>query len=151
LPTTPTDTETTVADPQPYDEPPAAATSTGLDENVAGALSYLLGILTGLVFFVVEKDNQYVRFHAAQSIAVFGIVFVGSIVLGVVGTAVSALFVAGGTGGFVIGSLLSLALFLVWSVFGLAALALWVYLMVRAYQGKTPRIPIAAGIADRLV
>ena len=129
----------------------ATATSSGLDENVAGALCYLLGVVTGVVFFVVEKDNRFVRFHAAQSIAAFGLVFVASVVLGFVGTAVSALVVSGSTGAFLVGSLVSLVLLLAWSVVGLATFALWLYLMFRAYQGKTPRIPIAASIADRLV
>ncbi|MFC7135148.1 MULTISPECIES: DUF4870 domain-containing protein [Salinibaculum] len=143
------DSDTTVPDAGTSVE--TTDTSSGLDENVAGALSYLLGIVTGLVFFVVEKDNQFVRFHAAQSIAVFGLVFVASVVLGFVGTAVSALVVSGSTGAFLVGSLVSLVLLLAWSVVGLATFALWLYLMFRAYQGKTPRIPIAASIADRLV
>lgn len=45
--------------------------STGLDENVAGLLCYVLGWVTGLIFFLIDK-RPYVRFHAAQSIVVFG-------------------------------------------------------------------------------
>lgn len=124
---------------------------TGLESNVAGALSYLLGLVTGVIFFVVEPDDEFVRFHAAQSIATFGIVFVASIVLSVVGTMVSVAFLAGGGAGVFVGGILSLFLALVWLVFGLGALALWLFLMLRAYQGATPRVPVAAGIADRLV
>ena len=47
-----------------------ATTSTGLAPHVAGALAYVLGPITGVVFLVIEKDNRFVRFHAAQSIAV---------------------------------------------------------------------------------
>lgn len=128
----------------------AEETSSGMDENVAGALSYLFGFVTGLIFFLIEKENDYVRFHAAQSIAVWGLLFVAYIGLSFVGTIFSTvLFSSSST--FIIGSLVSLVLGLAWLVLGLGGFALWVYLMVRAYQGKTPRVPIAAGIADKLV
>ena len=47
-------------------------TSTGLDENVAGLLCYVLGWVSGLVFILIEQENNFVRFHAMQSIIVFG-------------------------------------------------------------------------------
>ncbi|MEE8194196.1 MAG: hypothetical protein V3T73_01680 [Dehalococcoidales bacterium] len=46
--------------------------STGLDENVAGLLCYVLGWVGGLVFILIEPENKFVRFHAMQSIIVFG-------------------------------------------------------------------------------
>ena len=46
-------------------------TSTGLDANVAAALSYLVGFVTGIIFLLVEKENKFVRFHAMQSTLVF--------------------------------------------------------------------------------
>ena len=55
--------------------------STGLDENVAGLLCYVLGWVSGLVFFLLEQENKFVRFHAIQSILVFGVITVASIVL----------------------------------------------------------------------
>ena len=45
--------------------------STGLDPNLAAALAYLLGFLTGILFLVIEKDSKFVRFHALQSTMVF--------------------------------------------------------------------------------
>lgn len=124
---------------------------TGLEPNVAGALAYLLGIITGVVMFVVEPDDEFVRFHAAQSIVVFGIIFVASIVLSVFGTFVSIVFFSMGTAGAMIGGLISLFLSLLWLVVWIGSLALWVYLMYSAYQGNTTRIPLAAGMADRIV
>jgi uncharacterized membrane protein len=47
-------------------------TSIGLDENVAGALAYALGWITGIAFLLAEPENRFVRFHAAQSAVVFG-------------------------------------------------------------------------------
>lgn len=123
----------------------------GLSPNVAGALSYLFGIITGLIFFVIEKEDRFVRFHAAQSIALFGGIFLLSIVLSVVGTVISIVTFSGSTGGFFVGGIVSLVLGLVWLALWFTSLVLWVYLMYSAYKGKTPRIPVAAGIADRLV
>ena len=45
-----------------------AKSSTGLDENIAALLSYILGWVSGLIFFLIEKDSKFVRFHAMQSI-----------------------------------------------------------------------------------
>lgn len=135
----------------PMDEQTTEESGTGLENNVMAALAYVLGILTGIVVYLIEQDDEFVRFHAAQSIAVFGILFVASIVLSFVGTIASVLFFSGSTGGFIAGSLISLLLGLLWFVLGVGGFVLWVYLIVRAYQGNTPRIPIAAGLADRLV
>lgn len=48
-------------------------TSIGLEENIAGVLTYLLGFITGIIFLLIEKENKSVRFNAAQSIVVFGV------------------------------------------------------------------------------
>jgi uncharacterized membrane protein len=120
---------------------------TGLDRNVAGALSYLLGIITGAIMFVVEKDDEYVRWHAAQSIGVSVVLFGVSIVVGFVSTLMFGLFFFSPTLGAVVGLLFTL----VWGVFGLALFGMWLYLMWTAYQGKRVRVPLAARIADALV
>ena len=117
--------------------------------SVMAALSYVLGFVSGIVVFLVEKEDRFVRFHAAQSIALSALLFVASIALTVVQTFVFALFFSSATAG--LGAILSLVLGLVWLVVGLGAFVAWLYLIVRAYQGATPRIPIAAGIADRIV
>ena len=57
-------------------------TSTGLEENVAGLLSYVLGWITGIVFLLIEPKNKFVRFHAFQSIIVFGALTIIGIILG---------------------------------------------------------------------
>src|SRR6185503_10229815 len=61
-------------------QPPAQAgkSSTGLDENIAALLSYVFGWVSGLVFFLIEKDSRLVRFHAMQSLlfnVLIGVVF----------------------------------------------------------------------------
>lgn len=135
------------------DEEPAVATvesESGLDENVAGALSYLFGFVTGLIFFLIEKENDFVRFHAAQSMAFSGVIFIAYIALSIVGTVMTTVLFSS-TSTFFVGSIVSMVLGLVWLVLALGGFAVWIYLMIRAYQGKTPRIPVAAGIADKLM
>ncbi len=102
-------------------------TSTGLDENVAGLLCYVLGWLTGLVFLLLEKDNKFVRFHAVQSIVTFGAITVIQIIL---------MFIPW------IGWILGI---IVW----LLTLVLWIVLMVKAYQGQMYKLPVAGEIASK--
>lgn len=98
----------------------------GLDENIAGALTYVLGWLTGVIFYLLEKESRYVRFHAVQSIALFLPIHVIIIVLGYV-----PFF------GWVISNLL-----------GLLALVLWIVLIVKAYQGEWFKLPVTGDIAE---
>ncbi|MBM3143026.1 MAG: DUF4870 domain-containing protein [Chloroflexi bacterium] len=104
-----------------------AKTSTGLDENVAGLLCYVLCWVSGLVFILIEKENKFVRFHALQSIIVFGILTVASILIGWIP------FI-----GWVIGGLISVL-----------ALVLWIVLMVKAYQGEKYKLPWAGDLAEK--
>jgi len=114
---------------------PAASTQSGLSENVAGLLCYVLGWITGLIFYFIDK-RPFVRFHAAQSIVVFGGLTIIRIVL-------SMLFVAGGATGVSLGfGLLTLV-----SILGVV---LWILLMIKAYQGEKFRIPLAADLADQI-
>jgi uncharacterized membrane protein len=103
-------------------------------------LCYVLGWITGLIFFLIDK-RPYVRFHAAQSIVVFGALHILSVVLGVM-FGVGWLFrgVAGWSS-LRVGVLLHLVL-------RLAGFLLWIVLMVKAYQGERFRVPIAADLAE---
>jgi uncharacterized membrane protein len=118
---------------------PAASTQSGLAENVAGLLCYVLGWITGLIFYLTDK-RPFVRFHAAQSIVVFGALTIIRIIIGM-------LFVTGGLAGITTG--LSLGIMLFWLI-SLVGLILWVLLMVKAYQGERYRVPIAADLADKI-
>jgi uncharacterized membrane protein len=117
---------------------PASAAS-GLEENVAATLSYALGWITGLIFFFTDK-RPYVRFHAAQSIVVFGGLH---IVLIVLGSFWGFSMFMGGWGAFSFG-------FLILRIVDLLAFVLWILCMIKAYQGERFKVPIAAGIAEGL-
>ena len=102
-------------------------TSIGMEANLAALLSYLFGVVTGLVFYLIEKDNKFVRFHAMQSIVTFGFLFALGIVLAyipIIGWALMPF---------------------IW----IANLVLWVVLMVKAYQGEAFKLPIAGDIAEK--
>jgi uncharacterized membrane protein len=114
---------------------------TGMSENVAALLSYLLGWITGIIFLLIDK-RPFVRFHAAQSIVVFGGLHVINIVLGIFFVR-AGFMMMGGLGAFGLGS----ALF---SLISLLAFVLWILLMVKAYQHEKFEVPIAAGIAKSI-
>jgi uncharacterized membrane protein len=105
-------------------------TSTGLDANVAAALSYLVGFVTGLIFLLVEKENKFVRFHAMQST----LVFVGIVLVNILLNLVPFLG----------------ALVAVFIVIPLSAI-LWLLLMFKAYQGEEFKLPLVGQMAaDRI-
>jgi len=123
------------------EEQKPSSTQCGLEENVAATLCYVLGFITGIVFFVIEKDNKVVRFHALQSIIVFGGLFVLSIVLSVA----TMIFAAIPFIGAIIAALITILSFLLW-VGGFAA---WIFLMYKAYQGEKYKMPIAGKYAEQ--
>jgi uncharacterized membrane protein len=115
---------------------PMTPAEAGMSENVAGLLCYLVGWITGIIFFLIDK-RPFVRFHAAQSMVVFGGLFAIRIVLG---AAFGAGYMVMGFGSYgMLGAL--------YTLIGLLGLILWVLLMVKAYQHEMFEVPIAAGIA----
>ena len=102
-------------------------TSTGLTENIAGLLCYILGWITGIIFLILEPDNKFVRFHAIQSIIVFGIISVAYAIF-------SWIPVVG--------------LIIAW-ILGVISFILWVVLMFKASQGTKYKIPWAGDMAEK--
>jgi uncharacterized membrane protein len=116
---------------------PAQSAESGMSENVAAFLCYLVGWITGIIFFLIDK-RPFVRFHAAQSIVVFGGLHIINMIIAMVFGA--GFMMMGGFGTFGLGAAL-------YSLIGLAAFILWILLMVKAYQHQKFEVPIAAGIA----
>lgn len=102
--------------------------STGLESNVAGALAYSLGIVSGILFLVVEKDDKFVRFHAMQSILANLALFVLPVVLFI--SIIGIIFLP-----FV----------------GIFTLVIWILLMVKAYKGEMYKLPFLGDIAERQI
>jgi uncharacterized membrane protein len=120
---------------------PVAAAGAGLTPNVAGALAYVLGLVTGILFLVIEpfKNDRFVRFHAFQSIFIHVVIIVLWIVCAIVGALLTAI-----THGLFIFILSPLSL-----LFLLAIFCLWLYLMYSAYQGKTFQLPVIGPLAAK--
>src|ERR1035438_8410851 len=131
----------------PY-QPPAATAGAGMSENAAATLSYVLGWLTGFIFFLIDK-RPYVRFHAAQSIVTFGGLSIIHRLVAVMfglGWAFGGFSPFGGYGhfaGFGFGIMLL-------ALIGLLMFVLWIVCMIKAYQGERFMVPIAGDIAANL-
>lgn len=95
---------------------------TGLSKNTAAALSYVLGWLTGIVFLLIEKD-PFVRFHAMQSIIVFGALTILSFIP-------------------IIGWVLT-------PLIGIVGFVLWLVLIFKAYQGEEFKLPVVGEFAKK--
>ena len=118
----------------------------GLDGNLAAALGYPIGII-GLINFIIEKQNRFVKFHGIQSIlysvgfgAIFTVAFIVLFVLSLILSAVSSTLGAlvGGLTG-----LLALVVFLAWFL-GL------LFFAYKAYQGQVFKLPIVGNLAEKL-
>jgi uncharacterized membrane protein len=105
-------------------------TSIGLDENIAGALAYALGWITGVALLVVERDNQYVRFHALQSAIVFG--------------TLSAIWFFGV-------SIPILGWIVSFVIIPPVSAVIWLLMLFKAYRGERYKLPIAGKIAEERV
>jgi uncharacterized membrane protein len=101
-------------------------TSTGFDANVAAALAYLVGFVTGIIFLLVERENKFVRVHAMQST----LLFIGIILVDVVLNMIPFL-------GFLVVMIIVIPL----------SAVLWLLLMYKAYQGEEYKLPLVGQMA----
>lgn len=104
-------------------------TSLGLEENIEGALCYILVWVSGIVFLIVENENQFVRFHAMQSIVTFIPLMALMWIFGIIP------FV-----GWIISPIIAVLI-----------LILWLVLMLKAYQGERYKLPIVGDIAENFI
>lgn len=116
------DEQQPVSTEQTPEQPAKAANS----KNMNGALAYVLGPITGILFLVTEKDDDFVRFHAMQSTILFGGIFVIHILLGIFWQ-------------------LSLML---GPIISLASIICWIVAIYQAYSGKRFKFPVVGDIAE---
>lgn len=109
--------------------PASAKGRSGLQPNLAGALAYFLGPITGILFLLIEKENKFVRFHAMQSTITFGGLFVVNIILGVIPIL-----------GWAVGSILSIV-----------GLVLWLFLMYKAFNNEEYELPVIGEVARKQI
>lgn len=115
---------------------PYQGSQSGLQKNVSALLCYVLGWITGIIFLIIEKD-RFVRFHAMQSIISFGAITIISIILS---------------------ALLPLGLWRIMAVYTilntlvtLLSLFIWIFMMIKAYQGQWYKLPIVGDMAEKFV
>ena len=100
-------------------------TSLGLEENVEAALSYVLGWITGIIFYLLETRSTYVRYHAFQSLVTFLAIQIAMHILWFIP---------------VLGWMLA-------QLLGVLGIILWIICILKAYQGTWFKIPIAGNLA----
>ena len=121
--------------------PAPAASSTGMTNNVAGMLCYLVGWITGLIFLLIEpyKNDKFVRFHAFQSIF-WDVAFIALCI---------ASSILGGVLGVVSNSLAGLLMLAIWPLLWLAWFGVKILLMVKAYGNQTFKLPFIGDLAAK--
>ena len=119
------DPQTVPSTPVP---PPAVATSTGLADNVAGALAYIT-IIPAILFLILEPYNKrpFVKFHAFQCIglAVCSLIFSAVMIIPILG------WIAGVLG-------------------HITVLVFWVICIIKAYQGVKFKVPVVGNFVEDL-
>ena len=117
-------------------EPPTS--STGLDRNIAAALAYLAGPLSGLLLLVVERRSPYVRFHAMQSI----------LGLGGLWLLAAAFALAAGLAVFVSATGFFVLLYAAW-ITGAVWIVVWILCLVKAFTDQWWKLPLVGEYAER--
>lgn len=113
-----------------YDQPmtekttPKPTTTKPQENNTNAPLTYVAGWFTGLIFLLTEKEDEFVRFHAAQSLIVFG--------------------------AFNLFAFVPLIGWILTPILTPVALVLWIVLMVKAYQGEKFKLPVVGEYAEQL-
>ena len=120
--------------------------STGLDENIAALLAYIFHWVSGLIFFLIEKESRLVRFHAMQSIllsVVAGVLvfvlWIASFVIWLVTTQLPG----------ILAGIVNLVVLLVWIVVGIAIAVAWIVCLIKAFQSQYFKLPIIGNFAEK--
>lgn len=123
--------------------PGQSGTNLGLAPNVAGLLCYLplccVGIVFSLVAVIVEKQSRFVRFHAFQSLLLFGVCVALALVVQVLSMVVSM----------VVGGMAGLLFSMLGWIVGLGVLAVSIYMMIKAYGGEETALPVIGEMARK--
>jgi len=100
----------------------------GLSRNGAAALSYVLGLISGLVFLAIRRNDEFVHFHAIQSIGLSVVWAAGWIVL----------------------MIIPIVGWIVIPFWGLLMFVFWLVCIVKAYQGERFELPVVGPHIQRL-
>jgi uncharacterized membrane protein len=120
----------------------AKSTSTGLPSNVAAALA-CIPLIGGIIFYIVEKHDQFVRFYAMQSIIFGGAWIVFSIVYQIVHAVFASIPAIGG--------LFVVLWGLIWAIVTIGFLVIFIIMVIKAFSGVRWDIPYIGPIARNQV
>ncbi|MCM3784769.1 hypothetical protein M3231_17525 [Neobacillus mesonae] len=101
--------------------------STGLDENIAGALCYFFAFIGAILLLALEKRSRFVTFHALQSLFAFGSIVVGHVLSGFIP---------------LLGPLIA-------ALLSLLGVAIWVIMLAATLQGKWLKLPVVGDLAEK--
>jgi uncharacterized membrane protein len=116
----------------------ATSTGGGLADNMAGALAYLF--IPAIVFLVVEpyNKNRFVRFHSFQDLFFAAATIVLFIALMVISAVLAIIPILG-----------HIVALLLWVALDLGIFVVWIVLLLKAYQGKTFKLPVIGDMAEK--
>jgi len=106
----------------------------GLEQNIAAALSYIFGPISGIAVLIMERENKFVRFHAMQSTLWFSLLMIVGWVLAII---VDIPF---------LGAILGLVLNPLIAIGGLVWFISLVFLMFKAFTNETFKLPVIGDI-----
>jgi len=110
------------------------ASSSGLTDNVAGALAYVT-IIPAIIFLVMEpyNKNKFIRFHAFQNLFLHGALIVVWIAMMIIGMI----------------PFIGLIVIPIWFVLVIGGFALWIFLVLKANQGQKFKLPVIGDFAEQ--
>jgi len=122
----------------PGPEPGPQSTSTGLPSNVAAAIA-CIPLIGGIIFYILEKHDSFVRFYAMQSI-IFGGAWILCWIVYLVAHTILGSIPA-------IGLFFAIILGIAWALISVAFLVIWIVTMVKAFTNVRWDIPYIGPIA----
>lgn len=126
--------------PERQPEPGANSTSTGLPPNVAAAIA-CIPLAGGIIFYILEKHDNFVRFYAMQSI-----IFGGAWILFAIVYSIAHAILTPIPG---IGLFFAIILWVVWAIVGVAFLVIFIVTLVKAFSGVRWEIPYIGPMARK--
>ena len=119
-----------------------------LEENIASLLCYALMWLTGIIFYLVEKENKTIRFHALQSFITFLPLQIIASILGFIGAPSVNYGYLGNPYTYSYNPGIPALVWASWAIYGLSFI-LWAILMFKAYNGEKLKLPVVGDIAEK--
>jgi uncharacterized membrane protein len=127
--------------PPPIPSPePVKSTSSGLPSNVAAAIA-CIPLIGGIIFYILEKNDNFVRFYAMQSIIFGGVWVLFSIVYSIVHAVLTPIPA--------IGVMFAILLWIIWALTSVAFLVLFVVTVVKAFTNVRWDIPYIGPMARK--